>query len=77
LSHTFNRQDLANIVRRRGYKLVKELLLTSKQPTYECIGEDRLVEKSEDESLGQQFLSLCILGCNNMANFGFFRLTTY
>ncbi|KAH0632522.1 hypothetical protein KY284_035308 [Solanum tuberosum] len=45
------RQDLANIVRRRGYKLVKELLLTSKQPTYECIGEDGLVEKSEDESL--------------------------
>ncbi|XP_015088633.1 protein PTST homolog 3, chloroplastic isoform X3 [Solanum pennellii] len=45
------RQDLANIVRRRGYKLVKELLLTSKQPAYECIGEDGLVEKSEDESL--------------------------
>ncbi|KAK4348485.1 hypothetical protein RND71_031240 [Anisodus tanguticus] len=42
------RQDLANIVRRRGYKLVKELLLTSKQPTYECSG-DSLVEKSEDE----------------------------
>lgn len=45
------RQDLANIVRRRGYKLVKELLVTSKQPTYECSGEDGLVEKSEDESL--------------------------
>ncbi|KAK6779520.1 hypothetical protein RDI58_021704 [Solanum bulbocastanum] len=45
------RQDLANIVRRRGYKLVKELLLTSKQPTYECIGEDGLDGKSEDESL--------------------------
>ncbi|XP_055812129.1 protein PTST homolog 3, chloroplastic isoform X2 [Solanum dulcamara] len=45
------RQDLANIVRRRGYKLVKELLSTSKQPTYECIGEDGLVEKSEDELL--------------------------
>lgn len=45
------RQDLANIVRRRGYKLIKELLLTSKQPTYECSGEDGLVEKSEDELL--------------------------
>ncbi|KAF3632898.1 putative myb-related protein-like [Capsicum annuum] len=45
------RQDLANIVRRRGYKLVKELLLTSKQPTYECRGEDVVVEKSEDELL--------------------------
>ncbi|XP_010325967.1 protein PTST homolog 3, chloroplastic isoform X3 [Solanum lycopersicum] len=45
------RQDLANIVRRRGYKFVKELLLTSKQPAYECIGEDGLVEKSEDGSL--------------------------
>ncbi|XP_060201470.1 protein PTST homolog 3, chloroplastic isoform X2 [Lycium barbarum] len=43
------RQDLANIVRRRGYKLVKELLLTSKQLTYDCSGEDGLVEKSEDE----------------------------
>ncbi|CAN4117121.1 unnamed protein product [Withania somnifera] len=45
------RQDLANIVRRRGYKLVKELLLSSKQPTYESSREDSLVEKSEDESL--------------------------
>ncbi|KAK4343047.1 hypothetical protein RND71_038863 [Anisodus tanguticus] len=44
------RQDLANIVRRRGYKLVREFLLTSNQPTYECSGEDSLVEKSEDES---------------------------
>ncbi|XP_059305887.1 protein PTST homolog 3, chloroplastic isoform X1 [Lycium ferocissimum] len=43
------RQDLANIVRRRGYKLVKELLLTSKQLTYDCSGEDGLVEKSENE----------------------------
>ncbi|XP_009612978.1 protein PTST homolog 3, chloroplastic isoform X2 [Nicotiana tomentosiformis] len=48
------RQDLANIVRRRGYKLLRELLSTSKPPNYEeCSGEDGLVEKSEDESLGQ------------------------
>ncbi|KAK4730902.1 hypothetical protein R3W88_023890 [Solanum pinnatisectum] len=52
------RQDLANIVRRRGYKLVKELLLTSKQPTYECIGVDGLVEKSEDESLDWEIVDM-------------------
>ncbi|OIT01369.1 PREDICTED: uncharacterized protein LOC109229651 isoform X1 [Nicotiana attenuata] len=48
------RQDLANIVRRRGYKLLRELLSTSKQPTYdECSEADGLVEKSGDESSGQ------------------------
>ncbi|MCD7468812.1 hypothetical protein HAX54_007305 [Datura stramonium] len=52
------RQDLANIVRRRGYKLVKELLLTSKQPTYECSGEDGLVEKSDDEPLDRKITDM-------------------
>ncbi|XP_070006986.1 protein PTST homolog 3, chloroplastic isoform X2 [Nicotiana sylvestris] len=48
------RQDLANIVRRRGYKLLRELLSTSKLPNYdECSEEDGLVEKIGDESSGQ------------------------
>lgn len=44
----FNRNDLANIVRRRGYKLVRELLANSTKSDINGLDQKKIIDANQD-----------------------------